>query len=161
MTCAEKQRQAKQEKDADHEQSAPIGKFLVSDQDDREHGGEPDPAPLQLTDEEIDLLAKVVWGEARGESAEGQQAVAEVVLNRLASESFPNYLQDVVHAENQFHTDFYLDEATPEQAQYDAIDHAIYGPYILPEDVVHFATYRATENVWGQIGGHYFCYQGN
>lgn len=123
--------------------------------------GEPRYPDIRLTDAEIDLLAKVVWGEARGESAEGQQAVAEVVLNRLASESFPNDLRDVVHAENQFHMDFYLEEATPEQAQYDAIDHAIYGPYVLPEDVVHFATYRATENVWGQIGGHYFCYQGN
>jgi hypothetical protein len=29
-----------------------------------------------------------------------------------------------------------------------------------PEDVVHFATYQATDKVWGQIGGHYFCYQG-
>lgn len=122
--------------------------------------GEPRYPDIQLTDEEKDLLAKVVWGEARGESAEGQQAVAEVILNRLASESFPDNLRDVVHAENQFHTDFYLEEAMPEQAQFDAIDHAIYGPYILPEDVVHFATYCATENVWGQIGGHYFCYQG-
>ena len=43
------------------------------------------------------------------------------------------------------------------QAQYEAIESAIYGPYILPEDVMHFATNRVNENVWGQIGGHIFC----
>lgn len=107
------------------------------------------------------LLARVVWVESRGEPAEGQQAVAEVILNRLASEDFADNLRDVVYAENQFRSAAYLDEATPEQAQFDAIEHAIYGPYILPEDVVHFATYHATPNVWGQIGGHYFCYQSN
>ena len=45
------------------------------------------------------------------------------------------------------------------QAQYEAIERALYGPYVLPTDVVFFATYRTNENVWGQIGGHIFCYQ--
>ena len=121
--------------------------------------GEPRYPHIQLTDEEKYLLARVVWVESRGESAEGQQAVAEVILNRLASDSFPNSLRSVIYADGQFRSVNYLEEATPEQAQFDAIDHAIYGPYILPEDVVHFATYQATKNVWGQIGGHYFCYQ--
>lgn len=121
--------------------------------------GEPRYPDIQLTYEEKLLLAKVVWVESRGEPAEGQQAVAEVILNRLASDSFPNTMRSVIFADGQFLSANYLDEATPEQAQFDAVDHAIYGPYILPEDVVHFATYHATKNVWGQIGGHYFCYQ--
>lgn len=123
--------------------------------------GDPRYPDIELTYEEKMLLARVVWVESRGEPAEGQQAVAEVILNRLASEDFADNLRDVVYAENQFRSAAYLDEATPEQAQFDAIEHAIYGPYILPEDVVHFATYHATPNVWGQIGGHYFCYQSN
>ena len=41
----------------------------------------------------------------------------------------------------------------------DDIERAIYGPYVLPEDVVHFATFRTSDNVWGQIGGHIFCYE--
>lgn len=122
--------------------------------------GDPRHPDIQLTDQEKYLLAQVVWTEARGEIAEGQQAVAEVILNRLASGSFPDTLKGVLFADGQFRSIDYLEEAIPEQAQYDAIERAIYGPYILPEDVVHFATYRATKNVWGQIGGHYFCYQG-
>lgn len=122
-------------------------------------GGDPRYPDIQLTYEERQLLARVIWVEARGESDEGQQAVAEVVLNRMASGKFGNTLNDVIYAEGQFRSVPYLDDAEPYQAQYDAIERAIYGPYILPEDVVHFATFRTNDNVWGQIGGHIFCYE--
>lgn len=114
---------------------------------------------IQLTFAERQLLARVIWVEARGESEQGQQAVAEVVLNRLASGNFPNRLRDVIYGENQFRSVKFLDEAQPGQAQYQAIERALYGPYVLPEDVVFFATYRTNDKVWGTIGGHIFCYE--
>ena len=116
---------------------------------------------IRLTLEQEDLLAKVIWAEARGESAEGQQAVAEVVLNRLKSDRFPNTLYDVIHGEGQFRTVPFLKDAEPSQAQYEAIEKALYGPNILPEDVYYFATFPTTEKVWGEIGGHIFCYAEN
>ena len=120
--------------------------------------GDPRYPDIQLTLEEKQLLACVVWVEARGESLEGQQAVAEVVLNRMAAEGFSDSLKGVIYAEGQFRSVPYLDDAEPYQAQYDAIEKAIYGPYVLSEDVVHFATYPVNDHVWGQIGGHIFCY---
>ncbi|MBQ3194687.1 MAG: cell wall hydrolase [Oscillospiraceae bacterium] len=113
---------------------------------------------IQLTPEEKRLLAKVVWVEAQGECADGQQAVAEVVLNRLHSEKFSNTLNGVIYAEGQFRSVPFLDDAKPSQAQYEAIERALYGPYILPEEVFYFATYPSTVDVWGEIGGHIFCY---
>lgn len=113
---------------------------------------------VELTWEEIQLLAKVVWVEARGECNEGQQAVAEVALNRLVSGNFPNNLHDVIYGENQFRSAKFLEDAEPYQLQYEMIENALYGPYILPMDVVYFATTAKTEKVWGQIGGHIFCY---
>ncbi len=113
---------------------------------------------FELTQEEFLLLAKVVWVEARGESEEGQQAVAEVVLNRLASENFPNTLRNVVYAENQFRSAKFLDKAEPYQMQYEIVENALYGPYILPDDVYYFATTAKTPKIWGKIGGHIFCY---
>lgn len=120
---------------------------------------EPRYPDISLTEEERTLLAKVIWVEARGESAEGQQAIAEVIFNRMVSDSFPNTLQTVLFSFNQFPSTEYLDEAKPSQAQYDAIKDALSGPYILPIDVYHFATYPVNENVWGSIGSHIFCYQ--
>ncbi len=113
---------------------------------------------FQLTWEEIQLIAKVVWVEARGECNEGQQAVAEVILNRLASGDFPDNLRDVIYGENQFRSAEFLKDAQPYQLQYEMIENALYGPYVLPEDVFYFATTAKTNKVWGKIGGHIFCY---
>ena len=130
--------------------------FLYYEEDE---GGDPRYPDIQLSYEDRQLLARVVWVEARGECAQGQQAVAEVVLNRMASPNFGDTLSNVIYAEGQFRSVPYLDDAEPYQAQYDAIERAIFGPYVLPENVVHFATFRTNENVWGQIGGHIFCYE--
>lgn len=116
---------------------------------------------ITFTKDELTLFAKIVWLEARGESQEGQQAVAEVILNRMAADNFPETLYWVIHAEGQFPSVEKLDEAEPTQTQYEAIEAAMYGPYILPEDVVFYATYQMNDNVWGRIGGHWFCYQWN
>lgn len=48
------------------------------------------------------LLAKLVYAEARGEPYKGQVAVAAVVLNRVASASFPNTISGVVYQRNAF-----------------------------------------------------------
>lgn len=113
---------------------------------------------LELTLEEQNLLAKMVWVEARGEPFEGQQAVAEVVLNRLVSGNYQDSVAGVIYAENQFRSAGFLEEAEPVNIQYEAIERALEGPYVLPVDVVHFATYPVSDQVWGRIGGHIFCY---
>ena len=48
------------------------------------------------------LLSKLVHAEARGESYKGQVAVAAVVLNRVASSSFPNTVSGVVYQSGAF-----------------------------------------------------------
>ena len=58
----------------------------------------------------------------------------------------------------QFSTIGLLSAAEPGQAQYDAIDAALYGPSILPADVVFFSRSGENDRVWGKIGGHVFCY---
>lgn len=120
--------------------------------------GEPRYPEIQLTEEEKDILARMVWTEARGESMEGQQAVAEVVLNRMISPDFPDTLKGVIFAQGQFRSAELLDQARPYQAQYQAVENALLGPYVLPKTVVHFATYPVNDNPWGTIGGHIFCH---
>ena len=51
---------------------------------------------------DIQLLAKVISAEARGEPYEGQVAVGAVVLNRVASPSFPNSVSGVVYQPGAF-----------------------------------------------------------
>ena len=120
-------------------------------------------ADVAMTEAERDELAAIIYLEARGEPAEGQQAVAEVVLNRVVSPDFPDSVSEVLHqgegtAVPQFSTIGLLSAAEPGQAQYDAIDAALYGPSILPVDVVFFSRNGENDRVWGKIGGHVFCY---
>jgi len=48
------------------------------------------------------LLSKLVYAEARGETYKGKVAVAAVVLNRVASASFPNTISGVVYQSGAF-----------------------------------------------------------
>ncbi len=46
---------------------------------------------------DLQLLARLIYGEARGESYTGQIAVGAVVMNRLRSSSFPNTISGVIY----------------------------------------------------------------
>jgi spore germination cell wall hydrolase CwlJ-like protein len=118
------------------------------------------PAPrLELTDAEKDKIVRVVWHEARGESPEGQQAVIEVIFNRIEADNFPDTTDEVINQPGQFSCAPYLASADPEQAQYDALEAVLYGEPTLPKDVVYFSRGAENDRVWGVIGGHTFCYQ--
>ena len=124
---------------------------------------EPESRYAPISADERELIARVVYLEARGEPAEGQQAVAEVILNRVAAENFPDRIADVIHQENpqQFTTAPYIYKAEPGAEQYAAVDAALYGEPVLPLDVVYFSREPENGNLWGIIGGHSFCYQYN
>ena len=51
---------------------------------------------------DINLLAKLIYGEARGEPYVGQVAVGAVVLNRIKSSSFPNTMSGVIYQKGAF-----------------------------------------------------------
>lgn len=120
-------------------------------------------AGIAMDEAERDELAAIIYLEARGEPAEGQQAVAEVVLNRVIHQDFPDSVHEVLHQDEgtavpQFSTISLLETAETTQEQYDAIDAALYGPSILPDEVVFFSRAGENDRVWGTIGGHVFCY---
>lgn len=120
---------------------------------------EPRYVGVTLTMDEREMLARMVWVEARGESEEGQQAVAEVVLNRLYAGNFQSSIESIIMAQGQFNSSKFLDDAEPNQTQYEAVERALKGPYVLPMNVVFFAREPVNTMVWGWIGGHCFCAQ--
>lgn len=119
---------------------------------------EPRYGDLELTEADKDLIAKLICAEGASEPFEGQQAIAEVILNRLASGKFQSSVHSIIHAPDQFAAVSKLHLAEPNYSQYKAIEQALYGPYVLPIDVYFFAKGALNENVWGKIGAHTFCY---
>ncbi|WP_052339868.1 cell wall hydrolase [Gorillibacterium massiliense] len=57
---------------------------------------------IRLNDGELEILARVIYSEARGESFEGQVAVGAVVLNRVLSPRFPDTIKAVVFQKGAF-----------------------------------------------------------
>jgi len=78
--------------------------------------------------EEVTLLARTVYSEARGEPYEGQVAVAAVVLNRIKHSDFPNNVRGVIFEPLAFSAvadgQFWLQ---PNQAAYNAANDALEG----------------------------------
>lgn len=56
----------------------------------------------RFTERDLNCMAEAIYHEARGESAKGQQAVAEVILNRVDSRQFASSVCGVVNQPSQF-----------------------------------------------------------
>ena len=54
------------------------------------------PETITLSEEDYEVLLRIVEAEAGGEDTEGKMLVASVVLNRVANEKFPDTVKDVV-----------------------------------------------------------------
>lgn len=116
---------------------------------------------ISLTDQEIDLLARIVWLEAGGEPVEGQEAVVEVIFNRMASDLYPDTLYDVLSQQNpvQFCSWRSRESAKPTEKEYQSIEQVLNGNTgILRNDTLYFSRKALTPRLDQRIGGHSFCY---
>lgn len=118
---------------------------------------EPEPRYEEITAEERELLACVVYAESNTEPIEGQIAVAQVVLNRVRSESFPDTVSEVIYQERQFSTASILGSVVPNETNYEAVD-AAFETEVVPYEVFYFSRGAENDRVWGRIGAHVFCY---
>ncbi|GIP53698.1 MULTISPECIES: spore cortex-lytic enzyme [Paenibacillus] len=117
-----------------------------------------------LNQSEMDILAKVIYSEARGESYKGQVAVGAVVLNRLQSDQFPDTIKDVVFQPRAFTAvddgQYYL---TPDRTAYLAAQDAVRGWDPTYGSLYYFNPETATsEWIWSRpqkikIGNHIFA----
>lgn len=57
---------------------------------------------MHVDREEAIILARVINGEARGETFEGKVAVGAVIMNRVESSEFPDTIREVILQQGQF-----------------------------------------------------------
>ena len=112
----------------------------------------------------LNLLSRLVYGEARGEPYSGQVAVAAVVLNRVSSSSFPNTVSGVIYQSGAF--DAVSDgqiNMTPDSNARKAAQDAINGWDPSYGAIYYFNPSTATNKwIWSRpmtvtIGKHRFC----
>ena len=113
---------------------------------------------------DIQLMARAINGEARGEPYEGQVAVGAVILNRVKSSQFPNTIAGVIYQSGAFDavSDGQINlspDATAKKAAQDALNgwDPSYGA------IYYFNPSTATNKwIWSRpmtvtIGKHRFC----
>ncbi len=113
---------------------------------------------------DVNLIAKCINGEARGEPYEGMVAVGAVILNRVKSPSFPNTVSGVVYQNGAF--DAVSDgqvNLTPSQSCINAAKDAING-WDPSGNAIYYYNPKTATNKWIRtrpiivtIGNHVFC----
>jgi len=112
----------------------------------------------------VNLLARAIYGEARGEPYTGQVAVGAVIMNRVRSSKFPNTISGVIYQSGAFDavSDGQINltpDATAKKAAQDALNgwDPTYGA------IYYFNPNTATNDwIWSRpmtvtIGKHRFC----
>ena len=117
-----------------------------------------------VSNSDLELLARIISAEARGEPYIGQVAVGAVVLNRVESSSFPDSISGVVYQPGAFTaiTDGQINEAVTDSARRAARD-ALNGSDPTGGALYYYNPDK-TSNRWirsrpviTRIGQHLFC----
>lgn len=112
----------------------------------------------------LNLLARVIYGESRGEPYTGQVAVGAVIMNRVKNSSFPNTISGVVYQSGAF--DAVKDgqiNLTPDSTAKKAAQDALNGWDPSYGAIYYFNPSTATNKwIWSRpmtitIGKHRFC----
>ena len=112
----------------------------------------------------VNLLSKLIYGEARGEPYTGQVAVGAVIMNRVKSSSFPNTIAGVIYQSGAF--DAVSDgqiNMTPDSNAKKAAQDALNGWDPSYGAIYYFNPSTATNKwIWSRpmtvtIGKHRFC----
>lgn len=106
----------------------------------------------------LELMALVIEAEAANQGYYGKQLVADVILNRVDSNEFPDSIARVLLQPNAFSTiwDGAAFRAEPTQETYDAIAAELM--HRCNEDVLYFTSegYSEYGQAWERVGEHYF-----
>lgn len=115
---------------------------------------------------DVQLMARAINGEARGESYEGQVAVGAVILNRVKHPSFPNTIAGVIYQSGAFTavSDGQINVPIDENSTvYKAAQDALNGWDPTNGCIYYFNPDTATSSwIWSReivkkIGKHNFC----
>lgn len=130
------------------------------------------PEAQTCTEEDLELLALVIYQEAGGDACSDltRQLVGEVVLNRVADSRYPDTLPDVLTQRLQYGRLYWTGLVWPERAELPQEAHAVQRAYdmadallagtvdkLLPADAVFQAEFPQGAETLIESDGFYFC----
>ncbi len=138
---------------------------VPEDQDNDANIEKANNVPPGYSDNDLQLMAQAVYGEARGEPFVGQVAVAAVIINRINSPTFPNTASDVIFEPRAFTAvadgQIWME---PDETSRRAVLDALNGQDPSGNATYYFNPDTATSGwIWSRpqikkIGKHIFCH---
>lgn len=129
-----------------------------------------EPIPT-YTQEELDILALIVYQEAGGDavSDDTRRLVAQVFLNRVADDRFPDTFYEVATAERQYGKLHWTGIEWPDRASSESEKHAVDRAYEIAKEVLEseepvcpttvvFQAEFIQGDVYAHQDGMYFCH---
>lgn len=111
---------------------------------------------------QLEIMAHLINGEAGDQSNVCQQAVGQVVLNRVKDKNYPNTVKGVIFQKSQYActTDgnYYK---KPSKKAYRNAKAVLKGKTVLsvPKKVIYQSQFRQGSGIWRKIGTETFCYK--
>ena len=109
--------------------------------------------------DDFELMGKTVFAEAKTEEFAGQVAVAEIILNRVESENFPDTVEEVIKQDGAFSSwgNGSVEAAPLDDECLEAVQDAV-NERIFPYSVVYFREghFHSFGTPYTVIGHHYF-----
>ena len=147
----------------------PVENIVETAEDSLVHS---DPLPDKTyTDEELDILALIVYQEAGGDgvSDDTRRLVAQVFLNRVNDSRFPDSFYEVATAERQYGRLYWTGIVWPDRASSQVEAHAVERAYKIAQEVLEsdepvcpagviFQAQFVQGDIYAEQDGMYFCF---
>lgn len=114
-----------------------------------------------INEEELELLAHVIYAEAGSDwcADEMLYGVGSVVLNRMASDLFPDTMYDVIYQEGQYACTWDGNiEKEPNERAYRIAEDLLRNGLTMPPNVIFQAEFEQGDGTYCSIQTMYFCY---
>ena len=115
--------------------------------------------PITYTEEDLDVLAHVICGEAQSSPDDEQLYVGSVVLNRRADPRFPNSIKGVVFQKGQYACvgdgNYYRE---PTERNWANARMLLENGSVLPPNVIWQSGGKQGKGVYLRTKWHYYCY---
>ena len=107
------------------------------------------------TEEELDLLSRLIYSEGGTESYETKLKIGSVVMNRVSDPDFPDTIREVIYQKNQFSVTTHkidgvimIDRPADEESKRAAKEVLDYGSILPPDVQVFYAKYISNVKNW-------------
>ena len=115
---------------------------------------------LKYDDDDVKMLAALIYLEASGSSYDGRWAVGTVVVNRVRSSKFANTVEGVIYAKGQFTVANRIASTTPSQSCIEIAKKCLDGE-LYDKSILYFKSSSSSKS-WGsrkycfKVGNNYF-----